>query len=174
MSGLVNIDLESLVSKEIKGLGFKLLGLELDSASRHSKLIKIYVDLIEHKENAEEANLNLNRNKRGVTLEDCSKISYYLNKVLSVNSELNYSNYTLEVSSPGLERKLFNLLQMKEQIGKKVRVKLISPLINRHNFTGILLDVDLEQKQVIMKVEEQDFCFNYDNIAKANLVYRKL
>ena len=175
---LVDSRLESLISKEIDRLGFVFLGLELESSSKSTKLVRVYVNVINHLDtaNVDTSNeqLNLDVKKPGVTLDDCSKINYHLNKLLSVDAELNFSNYTLEVSSPGVERRLFNLLQIKEQIGNEVKIKLISSLENRNNFIGILLDVDLILKKVLMEVEEQNFCFNYDNIAKANLVYRKL
>lgn len=170
---LVDSSLESLISKEIERLGFAFLGLELESSSKNTKLVRVYVNVIENLDTASKQ-LNLDIKKTGVTLDDCTKINYHLNKLLSVNAELNFRNYTLEVSSPGVERRLFNLLQIKEQIGNKVKIKLISSLENRNNFVGILLDVDLALKKVFMEVEEQNFCFNYDNIAKANLVYRKL
>lgn len=170
---LVDSRLESLISKEIDRLGFAFLGLELESSPKKTKLVRVYVNVINHLDTTNEP-LNLDVKKPGVTLDDCSKINYHLNKLLSVNTELNFSNYTLEVSSPGVERRLFNLLQIKEQIGNEVKIKLISSLENRNNFIGILLDVDLTLKKVSMEVEEQNFCFNYDNIAKANLVYRKL
>ena len=170
---LVDSKLESLISKEIYRLGFAFLGLEIENSPNSRKLVRVYVNVINNLDTTNEQ-LNLDMKKTGVTLDDCSKINYHLNKLLSVNADLNFSNYTLEISSPGVERRLFNLLQIKEQIGNEVKIKLISSLENRNNFTGILLDVDLALKKVFLEVEEQNFCFNYDNIAKANLVYRKL
>lgn len=163
-----NFNLENLISKEINKLGFDFIGLEILNQSKVSKLIKVYIDLKEV----------------GVTLDDCAKVSYTLSKVLNVYTNLSYNNYTLEVSSPGVERKLFNLLQIKEQVGKEITIKLKFPVTNqlnllvdtanRINFTGMLLDVNFEEKKIFMRVEGQEFCFNYDNVAKANLVYRKL
>lgn len=170
---LVDSKLESLISKEIDRLGFAFLGLEIENSPNSRKLVRVYVNVINNLDMTNEQ-LNLDMKKLGVTLDDCSKINYHLNKLLSVNADLNFSNYTLEISSPGVERRLFNLLQIKEQIGNEVKIKLISSLENRNNFTGILLDVDLALKKVLLEVEEQNFCFNYDNIARANLVYRKL
>jgi ribosome maturation factor RimP len=170
---LVGSKLESLISKEIDRLGFAFLGLEIENSPNNRKLLRVYVNVINNLDTTNEQ-INLDMKKPGVTLDDCSKINYHLNKLLSVNADLNFSNYTLEISSPGVERRLFNLLQIKEQIGKEVKIKLISSLENRNNFTGRLLDVDLALKKVFLEVEEQNFCFNYDNIAKANLVYRKL
>lgn len=170
---LVDSKLEILISKEIDRLGFVFLGLEIENSPNSRKLVRVYVNVINNLDTTNKQ-INLDIKKPGVTLDDCSKINYHLNKLLSVNADLNFSNYILEISSPGVERRLFNLLQIKEQIGNEVKIKLISSLENRNNFTGILLDVDLALKKVYLKVEEQNFCFNYENIAKANLVYRKL
>jgi ribosome maturation factor RimP len=68
---------------------------------------------------------------------------------------------------------LFNLLQFEQNIGKVAKLHLIQPLNGRSNFVGILCSVDHLLNRVLIDVDGQNIYFDFDNIAKANLVYRK-
>lgn len=182
-------NLEDLINSELQGLGFTLVGLELTNQGR-SKLLRLYVDraddyyLSEKLYSKKLSGVKLSGeklsgdhavlaepSKTGINLEDCSKINYHMNKFLSVFPELQLGEYILEVSSPGLDRKLFNLQQFRQQLGKTIRLLLKVPTNGRYNFTGILEKVDSELNKIMVKVEEQQLCFDYSNITKANLVY---
>ena len=119
---------------------------------------------------------NSTRNHHGNKNNDnhSNPINYHLNKVLSVSPSLQFSNYVLEVSSPGLERRLFSLLQMEQHLNKEVKLRLASSLNGRSNFVGMLRSVDHSLNRVFLEVDGQGLYFDFDNIAKANLVYRKL
>ena len=79
-------ELETLVASEVSALGFEFIRLEYISHNR-SNVLRVYV------------NTTVND---GITVNDCGKISYHLNKVLSVASSLKLGEYVLEVSSPGV------------------------------------------------------------------------
>jgi ribosome maturation factor RimP len=74
---------EKLIAGEITAMGFNFVKIELER-SNNSNILRVYADA-----------------KGGITLGDCSKINYHLNKVLSVSGNLHF-NYILEVSSPGV------------------------------------------------------------------------
>ena len=78
-------ELEKLVASEVNALDFKFIKLEYISYSKFNNILRVYVDKV-----------------NGVTLNDCGKVSYHLNKVLSVADNLQLGEYTLEVSSPGM------------------------------------------------------------------------
>lgn len=161
------LDLEKLIINGVNALGFELVGVEFDIHS-NPKLLRVYADVAANKvPNDDGARV-------GITLDDCGKISYHLNKVLSVTQDLQLGNYVLEVSSPGLERRLFNLLQIEQHLNKEVRLRLTSPFNGRSNFVGMLKGVDHSLNRVFLEIDGQDLYFNFDNIAKVNLVYRKL
>src|SRR5438128_3709022 len=71
----------------------------------------------------------------GVTHEDCSEVSFHLGTVLDVEDFI-HSAYTLEVSSPGLERGLYQLADYERFAGCTVRIKTRTPLDGQRNFRG--------------------------------------
>jgi ribosome maturation factor RimP len=77
----------------------------------------------------------------GVTHEDCSEVSFHLGTVLDVEDFI-HSAYTLEVSSPGLERGLYKLADYERFAGSLARLKTQQPIAGQRNFRGRLLGVD--------------------------------
>lgn len=178
------VDLDKLIEAEIHALGFDFVGLEFD---RHvtPNVLRVYADLnltnvtsigaAEKAEEVKEITSDDSKIKaKGITVEECGRISYHLNKVLSVASNLNLKSYLLEVSSPGIERRLFNLSQYEKYLGKTIKVRLYKVVENKRSVIGVLQSVDRTQNKIFLNIEGQDFNFNFDDIAKANLVYSKL
>ena len=152
---LFSSKLEMLIASEINSLGFLFVGLEFD---RHSKpdVLRVYADI-----------------SNGITVNDCGKIGYHLNKVLSVASDLGVQNYVLEVSSPGVERRLFTLSQCEQFLGRKIKLKLQTVVDGKSNIVGVLRSVDQAHNKILIGMDGQDLYFDFDNIARANLVYCK-
>jgi ribosome maturation factor RimP len=82
-------EIESLLAPAVEALGLELLGSEY-SAGVSSALLRLYIDAPQ----------------RPVTIEDCEAVSREVSALLDVHDPIE-SNYTLEVSSPGIERPLF-------------------------------------------------------------------
>lgn len=76
----------------------------------------------------------------GVTHEDCSEVSLHLGTILDVEDFI-HSAYTLEVSSPGLERGLYKRSDFERFAGNLAKLKLRSPIEGQRNFRGRLLGV---------------------------------
>ena len=83
--------IKEAIVKDINNLGYILWGIELSGKS-NSKHIRIYID----------------NNNASITLEDCEKVNLCIDDVLE-NSDFVTFNYSLEISSPGLERTFFNI-----------------------------------------------------------------
>ena len=79
--------------------------------------------------------------EKGVDLNDCEQASRAVEKYLDEHDPIPVS-YTLEVSSPGIERRLKKDKHYKRYIGERVKVKLFSPMEGRKKFTGILSQVN--------------------------------
>lgn len=77
----------------------------------------------------------------GVTHEDCSEVSLYLGTILDVEDFI-HSSYTLEVSSPGLDRGLYKKGDFERFAGSLARVKTRNPIDGQRNFRGRLIGVD--------------------------------
>lgn len=100
-------------------------------------------------------------------MEDCGRVSRQVDTVLSVEKPIT-GEYTLEVSSPGLDRLLFSLEQCHEQIGKIVSVQLVAPKAGARNFKGRLERV--EGSLISLLTESGDLSFSFDEMSEMRLV----
>ena len=77
----------------------------------------------------------------GVTHEDCSEVSLHIGTIFDVEDFI-HSAYTLEVSSPGLERGLYKRADYEKFAGRLARMKTQTPISGQRNFRGRLLGID--------------------------------
>ncbi len=107
--------------------------------------------------------------KQGVTVLDCQKLSREIEDLIEVH-ELISDPYTLEVSSPGLDRPLKKEADFLRNKNKQIQLKTYSPIEGRKNFSGIILDV----KNKILFLVDKDDCLELElaNIAQAKLVIK--
>lgn len=106
---------------------------------------------------------------KGVTVDECADVSRYLEGYLD-NDERVWPNYTLEVSSPGLDRKLANEKHFELSVGRDVRIVVHEPIEKRNVFEGEL--VEFSGDEVAVKCGPDDVVrIDWDNIAKARLTY---
>src|SRR5438067_4160297 len=76
----------------------------------------------------------------GVTHDDCSDVSHHLGTVLDVEDFI-HSAYTLEVSSPGLERGLYKAADYQRFAGHLAKIKTRSPIKGQRNFRGRIIGI---------------------------------
>lgn len=103
----------------------------------------------------------------GVTLEDCQKISSLVGDLIEVEEVIEPA-YTMEVSSPGLNRVLKKEKDFIRFSGKKICVQCHAPLNGRKKFTGILKD--FKNQSIRLEVDGQLQIIPINRVAKANLV----
>jgi len=103
----------------------------------------------------------------GVTLEDCQKISSLVGDLIEVEEVIEPA-YTMEVSSPGLNRVLKKEKDFIRFSGKKIGVQCHAPLNGRKKFTGILKD--FKNQSIRLEVDGQLQIIPINRVAKANLV----
>lgn len=104
----------------------------------------------------------------GVNLDHCSLISREVGTVIEVE-ELIEQHYTLEVSSPGLTRRIKKLDDFDRFKGKFIRLKCFEAIDGSRNMNGKLLGI--EGDNVILEKDGKEFKVLYKNIAKANLEF---
>ena len=103
----------------------------------------------------------------GVTHEDCSEVSLHLGTVLDVEDFI-HSAYTLEVSSPGIERGLYKRADYERFAGSKAKIKVREPVNGQRNFRGVIVGV--EGNDVIFEDRTSGRVrFPVDGVVKANL-----
>ena len=108
---------EEVVSKIAVGMGYELIDLELDD----SGLVRIFIDIVD--------------NTRDVSVKDCELLTRQLLYQLPVE---NLSFERLEVSSPGIDRKLTKASHFERFLGSRIRISLKESIENIKNFEGIL------------------------------------
>ena len=117
----------------------------------------------------------------GVTHEDCASFASDFGTVLDVEDLIPGAEYTLEASSPGLERKLLKASDYERFRGSLIKLQTFSPVENNRHFTGRLTAFDgttltldlsaIKQKGKAKKaVTTQTIEIVFSNIEKANLV----
>ena len=145
----VEITLRDRLGSLVNAMGYEFVGCELQRGGSRA-ILRIYID----KEN-------------GITLADCSQVSHQVSAMLDVEDPIQ-ENYSLEVSSPGLDRPLFEITQYQKQIGNRVKVRVYVPIHNRRKFVGILLRVDGDNIHLLVDAEEM--VLPYSDIERANVI----
>ena len=102
----------------------------------------------------------------GVTLDDCTRISRVVSDLLDVHDPVPGS-YSLEVSSPGINRPLVKKDDYNKFSGEKVLIKLAEPLEGRKKFKGVLRGIINDD--VVIESSGQKFYLPYSLIIKARL-----
>jgi ribosome maturation factor RimP len=103
----------------------------------------------------------------GVTHDDCSEVSLHLGTILDVEDFI-HASYTLEVSSPGLERGLYKPADYDRFAGSDAKLKTRQPIDGQRNFRGRLLGVD-ENDVLFEDRTNGRVRIPFDIITKANL-----
>lgn len=103
----------------------------------------------------------------GVTIDDCERVSQELGSVFDVADFFRYP-YILEVSSPGMDRYLFNLDQVGMYIGKNVTAEVSLPVDNHRRFRGVLEKLDGDILSIVQ--DNKTYEIAYPNISRIQLV----
>ena len=103
----------------------------------------------------------------GVTHEDCSEVSLHVGTVLDVEDFI-HASYTLEVSSPGIERGLYKLQDYERFAGSLAKLKTRKPVNGQRNFRGRLLGIEGEDILIEDRTSGR-VKVPFEVVAKANL-----
>lgn len=141
--------LQDILTPVVEALGYQCWGIEYIAQGRHS-LLRVYID-----------------HENGIYIDDCETVSRQLSAVLDVEDPIS-AEYTLEVSSPGMDRPLFTLEQFAAFVGEQVKIRLRSPVEERRNFQGLIRSV--EDQDVVVQVDEYEYLLPIDLIEKANIL----
>lgn len=145
-------EIEHLIAPVIAALDCELWGTELSTRGRHNSLLRIYID-----------------REDGVSIEDCEAVSRRVGRLLDVEEPIT-GNYTLEVSSPGMDRILFRLEHYAQYVGETVDVRLVRPFEGRRRLTGLLAGVDGDEVRV--QVDDEEFVLPLEWIQRTRIVPR--
>ena len=145
--------LEKLLMQASAGLGYDLADF---SFSGKNKLLQVFID--------KQHQLSGDPNG-GITLEDCQRVSEQLQRVLPVEG-VNYDR--LEVSSPGLDRRLRKVTDFVRFAGHEAEIRLRVPINGRRRLVGNL--GAMVGEQVSIDIGGDRFAVDFANIERARLV----
>jgi len=139
-------DLYEIVEPITTDLGYILWGIEIVGSGKVT--IRIFID-----------------HENGVSVDDCQAVSNEVSTIFDVEDPIS-EKYVLEVSSPGMNRQIFNIVQAEALIGFTVKAVTLSPVESQTKFKGKLIDV--EGNDVVLKLESsnKEVKFDFDELKK--------
>jgi ribosome maturation factor RimP len=144
--------IEEIAKRVAESEGMEVVEVEVKGGGQH-RFVRISID-----------------KPAGVTHGDCELVSQQVGTILDVEDVVPGGRYTLEVSSPGVERKLLKPGDYERFQGKKAKVTLREPVAGRRSWEGTL--AGLEEGLIRLDVERGDpIRFPFEQVQKANLKF---
>jgi ribosome maturation factor RimP len=144
--------IEEIAQRVAESEGMELVEVEVKGGG-NQKLVRISID-----------------KPQGVTHADCELVSQQVGTILDVEDVMPGGRYTLEVSSPGVERKLLKPQDYERFRGKKAKITLHDPIDGRRHWEGTLAGV--EEGAVALEIGPyQTIRFPFAQVQKANLKF---
>ncbi len=140
------MNLEESIEMTIKGCGVELYDL-VNTKEHDTNIFRVFIT-----------------SPDGVNLDKCAEVSRLISPILDIDEPMN-GKYNLEVSSPGIERKLKKVQHYKGSLGEKVRIKDFDKNIVK----GKLLSAD--ENEIKIETEHGEEIISYDEISAASTYY---
>lgn len=143
-------DMRQHIESSVEACDAKLYGCEMVPNNKNN-ILRIYIDAA-----------------TPVTDKMCQAVGQHLMTTSAVSFPA-ILNYTLEISSPGLDRRLFTIAQCETNIGKKVKLRTKVSIEGQKNFSGALISV--VERILQIKTDQATLNINWENIDKIRIVY---
>ena len=140
-----------LIEPSLNDMGYEIVRIQMQGAKR--KTLQVMIDTQED---------------RPLNVDDCAEASYTISTLLEVDDPIS-DPYTLEVSSPGMDRPLVKLKDFERFAGEKIKFELKLPIDGKRRFQGTLQGVDQNNVLVQLDDETEVSTFEYEDIQKAKL-----
>lgn len=142
--------IEELVEPEVEKLGLELYDVEFVKEGKEYYL-RIYLD-----------------SDKGVSIEDCEKVTNVLNDILD-KADYIKEQYILEVSSAGVEKFLKYDKHFEKNLGKKIEINLYTKFENKKQYVGTLERYN--ENEIVILTDDEEISFDKKNVANVKLVY---
>jgi ribosome maturation factor RimP len=146
----VDPKLAELVRAVVEPMGYECVGVDYAVGTAGGAVLRVYIDHAD-----------------GIGLDDCEAVSHQLSGALDVADPIA-GHYDLEVSSPGLDRPLFELAHFRRFVGSQAQIRLLDKLDGRRRFTGRIAGVDGDD--VLLDVDGARLALPFGRIELARLV----
>ncbi|MDC0534618.1 hypothetical protein OAO18_02275 [Francisellaceae bacterium] len=150
---MLNSDLVEKIREQVELLDCIFWGLEVQQGLKDTKVLQIFIDKPD-----------------GITLDECKSVGKDISVFLDVEDVMS-SRYTLEISSPGVNRRIFNIEQCLGREGSRFKLKLFSPINGRKNFKVSLESVDLAANKLNFEFENQPLVVDFLDIDRMTVSY---
>lgn len=144
--------LENLINPLLEQRGMELVDLEV-SRQKKRMLIRFFIDRLEG----------------GITVDELAEVNQEMSAILDLNVDIDKS-YILEVSSPGLNRRIRKLKDFKKYLNQILQVETLEKIQGRKNFRGVLVGAD--ESGITLVIDKESFFIPHHQIKRANLEYR--
>jgi ribosome maturation factor RimP len=141
----------NLIKPVVTDMDYELVGVEYIASGKHS-VLRVYID-----------------SDTGVGVNDCEKVSRQVSAIFDVEDPIT-GQYNLEVSSPGIERPLFNISHYQRFLGSDIKLRTVRPINGQRKFRGTIGSVSETEKTIELLTEIDTVKLEVDMIEKANLV----
>ena len=148
-------DFKNIIEPVVKRNNCKLWGIEILRGKKRIKL-RVYID-----------------SNKDIDITDCENVSKDLNYEPSLDMNLG-NDYILEVSTPGIDRKFFNISQLKYFIGNELEFKTKEIINGTRKFNGKLIECDEIHFSVDVKKDFMKFKFSDIDLCKLKPNYNEL
>lgn len=142
--------IQHLIEPAIGEMGFDIVRVRISGKRKLSMQV-----MVEHQDG------------QGMTVDDCAAVSRAISALLDVEDPIK-DPYTLEVSSPGIDRPLVRVGDFQRFQGFQAKIETTRPVDGRRRFKGVLLGVDGDTVRMMVDGEEVDF--HHPDIHKAKLI----
>lgn len=143
---------EKLVAPPIQEMGYELVTVKLEDNGKSPTLLI----MVEEPDNGH------------LSIDDCAKISRSLTTLLDVEDPIN-GPYSLQVSSPGMDRPLVKRKDFERFSGEQIKLETVMAIENQKRFKGMLEGYQEESDCIRIKTDEKIQDIQFDNVKKANL-----
>lgn len=140
--------IDELLQPGAQALGYELVAVEMSGGD--TSIVRVYIDT-----------------PNGINVDDCAKASRQFSAILDVEDPIS-NRYTLEVSSPGMDRPLAKPEHFQAALGEDVKIKMVTLVNGRRRFTGELIEANNEFAVVEVDGEQTELLYN--EMDKARLV----
>jgi ribosome maturation factor RimP len=145
---MIDQKLEEAITLAVKGCGVDLYDIQLTKEHK-TNILRVFIT-----------------SKNGVSLEDCAKVSRMISPLLDVEDPIS-GKYNLEVSSPGIERKLKSLHHFQCSVGENVKIKEYST----ETFKGEILNVSEDGLITVNDINNGEVKIQYDDVLAASTYF---
>ena len=144
--------IEQEITPSLTDMGYEIVRVSLQGGD--IKTIQVMAERLDRKE---------------MTLNDCTQISRTVSALMDVMDPFS-GRWTLEVSSPGIDRPLLKPADYERFMGKEAKIETHADLNGRKRFKGRLLKLNDLKNGVVLHVDGDDVELMFDNIHKAKLI----